>query len=488
MNNIDNISGNDRYEYTFDILDINYIYNLTKRFSNIIFTEYQEEYGEIGKGRAYGTKGEHKAAEILFENFSNLGLFTFKEQITNTKDFEDLTKSIQIIDYYVKLNGDSIHSYISPVWVKNSQNNYNLNFTYNYSNLKVVKPPLKPYFELMKQKKSDEIDPFLLILEDRAFYPYNPLSKIPILDNFYFNYYFLRILQSLPEVFYSSLYEGFSDYCKAIIIYDFNENTIDMNLFKPYNHLPIISINGTTGKRIIDNIENARIDFKLQQQLNKSIISYNIIGQLNGSDQSKTIIVDSLYDSWWCQGTADSAIAMSMVLGIAKFLIDKNIKPKYTIKFIGFSGEEQGPYAGAKHYASRHKDENIITIIDLNQIGFKQDDPLLVLNIIGNKLKGLIDVYNIVQQSNYVNRVNSSRDLKYVWLKRGVVSNPNPFVTTHPNCSSFTFLKDSGWKFHHRDGLNHTTGDVISYFDPEDVLTTGELILNVLKYYAMDWY
>ena len=34
-----------------------HIYNITKALSNIIFTEYDEENGEMAKGRAFGTKG-----------------------------------------------------------------------------------------------------------------------------------------------------------------------------------------------------------------------------------------------------------------------------------------------------------------------------------------------------------------------------------------------------------------------------------------------
>ena len=49
-----------------------FIYNLTKSLSNIIFNAYKP--GEIAKGRAFGTKGEYKAASILSENMSKICL------------------------------------------------------------------------------------------------------------------------------------------------------------------------------------------------------------------------------------------------------------------------------------------------------------------------------------------------------------------------------------------------------------------------------
>ena len=474
------------YEYCYDQLDIGYIYSITENLSNIIFTEYTS--GEIAKGRAYGSKGEHKAAQILYENMSALGLYTYKEQITNTDDYPQLTYELEIEDYYFSIDKKKIDSYIAPVWFKTSENNNSLNHTYNYTNLKVISPPINPLIYLLKQKITGRLEPFVIIIKDKAFYPYTQLLQSPLTDNFYFQYYIFRRLQGGIPIIYSSLWNRYLEYCKGLILYDFNEDTHDMILLKYWNNIPYIFINGTEGKNILDNKQNVRVDFKLSQRLNTSVTSYNVIGQINGSDPTKTVIVDSLYDSWWCQGTADSAIGMAMVLALAKYFKEHDIIPKYTIKFIGFSGEEHGFCAGAKHYASSHSNEHedILYMVDLNQLGFRQDDPKLVLNIIGNKLDFLQTIRNIADEADYENRVNSSRDLKYVWLKKGIVSNPLPFQETHPDCNILCFLKDTGWKLHHRDGLNHTEGDVLKYFDSEDVNVTGEIILNVVKYLATD--
>ena len=47
-----------------DILDAEYIYNLTKALSYLIYEEYNESAGELAKGRFFGTKGEWRAAKI----------------------------------------------------------------------------------------------------------------------------------------------------------------------------------------------------------------------------------------------------------------------------------------------------------------------------------------------------------------------------------------------------------------------------------------
>lgn len=88
------------YEYSYDQLDLKYIYNITENLSNIIFTEYED--GEIAKGRAYGTKGEHRAADILLENMTKLGLNAYKEQINNTDKYPQLTHELEVVDLLCK--------------------------------------------------------------------------------------------------------------------------------------------------------------------------------------------------------------------------------------------------------------------------------------------------------------------------------------------------------------------------------------------------
>ncbi len=472
--------------YSFDQLDLHYVYNITERLSNIIFTEYNESNGEIAKGRAFGTKGEQKAGEIILENMTTLGLYTYTEQITATSSYPRLTHEMEVNEVSLRINGKKIDAYITPIWVKTSENNYELNHTYCYENLRVIRPPLVPAAYMLRQKLSGSLEPFVVILQDKAFYPTHPFGSFPRLDNFYFNYYVIRQIQGATPLLYSYLWNPFLTYCKGIILYDFNKDVHDMNLLKHLNRIPFIYINNTDGETILQDIADTRVDFTMTQHYNTTVKSWNVIGQINGTDPSKTVILCSMLDSWWCQGTADSAISMAMVLGVAKYFKEQRIIPKYTVKFIGFSGEEHGSYMGARYYSSTHEDEDIIAMIDLNQIGYKQDTQKLTLNVIGNNLGFLGETSQLLQNANYTDRVNSSKSLKYVWMKQAIVSNPSPFQLSHPKCKILCFLKDGGWVLHHRDGVNHTEGDVLKYFDPQDVNVTGEMVLNVMKYLVID--
>jgi len=250
-----------------------------------------------------------------------------------------------------------------------------------------------------------------------------------------------------------------------------------------YWKLPKLNVNGTIGKKIMDDLENHTVSFYLNQSYIEQVESYNVIGTLEGHYKRKTVIIDCLYDSWWCQGAADSAIGMGLVMGIAKYFHDHNIIPKYNVKFIGFCGEEYG-LRGATYYEATHKRENIIYVFDLNQLGFTQEDPELCFDIIANKIGFLNKVYKIAEDTGYTEKTGIK--LRKNWLPTGAPSDDKPFAMNRPLCKTVCFLKGVNWILHHRDGLNHTEGDVLKYFNWTDVDSTGDIVLSVIKEFVFE--
>ena len=272
-------------------------------------------------------------------------------------------------------------------------------------------------------------------------------------------------------------------FCKGLIHYDFNDDTFDMN-YKPLKALPTIYINGSIGEPMDQNRDDYRVSFWLNQSWNQEVESYNVIGQINGTDSNKTVIIGCLYDSWWNQGTADSAIGVGMLLSIAKYFKDFDITPKCNLKFIAYAGEEYG-LRGAYHYESKYSDENIIAVIDLNQLGFEQlDDPKLTLNIVINNESINSTIAQIVDGDGYVNHLKNTVDFRIVNTGNfSPLSDYTPFDENRSNCDTLCFVKDTGWTLHHRDGEDHSKGDVMDYYDPTDVVLTSEMILDVLLHY-----
>ena len=485
-----------------DLLDMQFIYSITENLSNIIFTEYNESAGEIAKGRAFGSKGEHKAAEILEENFSKLGLWTIKEQIQNIQNpsipssideimypLHELTHAYEVLDYELKITNltsncnETVDCQISSIEV-DPENNPEQIHNHSYKGLKVRKRPrsLDEWKQTFAFDKKGEDYLFIEEYGKFSMKSRNPdVTLSPVEQLLRQIFYPIRSitykLSKLKPNLEKKLFFSHLHYYKGAISYDFNNDTHDQFSSRNGKKLPYISINGTTGRRIIQDIDNYTVDFYVKQRLNKSVISYNVIGQLNGTDPSKTVIVDCLYDSVWCQGTADSAIGMAIVMGIAKYFTDHNITPKYNMKFIGFCGEEAGN-RGARYYEATHRNEDIIYVIDMNQVGFRQEEPRLTLNIIGNRLGFINEIWPIVEKTNYAERVGNT-DITKRWWPEGVLS--NQYVFNHRS-KTVCFLKDFPWVLHHRDGLNHTAGDVLDYFDWNDTMATGEIVLNVTLY------
>ncbi|MEZ5307666.1 MAG: M20/M25/M40 family metallo-hydrolase [Pyrinomonadaceae bacterium] len=80
--------------------------------------------------------------------------------------------------------------------------------------------------------------------------------------------------------------------------------------------------------------------------------SYNVIGDLVGSERpDEIVVVGGHLDSWDLgTGALDDAVGVAMAMQVPKLLIDAGIKPKRTIRVVAFMNEENG-FRGARKYA-----------------------------------------------------------------------------------------------------------------------------------------
>lgn len=84
----------------------------------------------------------------------------------------------------------------------------------------------------------------------------------------------------------------------------------------------------------------------------------NTVGEIRGSDKADEVVVIGAHlDSWDLgQGAVDNGTGSTIVLETARILAKSGIKPRRTIRFILFTGEEQG-LKGSQAYVEKHKDE-----------------------------------------------------------------------------------------------------------------------------------
>lgn len=88
------------------------------------------------------------------------------------------------------------------------------------------------------------------------------------------------------------------------------------------------------------------------------VVVNNTVGEIPGSEKpDEFVVLGAHLDSWDLgQGTTDNGTGSCVVLEAARVLVKSGIRPKRTIRFVLFTGEEQGLH-GSKEYVKSHKDE-----------------------------------------------------------------------------------------------------------------------------------
>ena len=90
----------------------------------------------------------------------------------------------------------------------------------------------------------------------------------------------------------------------------------------------------------------------------KPVEVYNTVADLRGTERpDEFVILGAHLDSWdLATGTTDNGTGSMVVLEAARTLAKLNVRPKRTIRFILFTGEEQG-LIGSKEYVKAHKED-----------------------------------------------------------------------------------------------------------------------------------
>ncbi|MGH9742963.1 MAG: M28 family peptidase [Candidatus Acidiferrum sp.] len=102
-----------------------------------------------------------------------------------------------------------------------------------------------------------------------------------------------------------------------------------------------------------------RVRFNIQNTLTDGPVeSANVVGEIPGSENPEQIlVVGGHLDSWdLSEGSTDNGMGTSCTLGAADAIVRSGMKPRRTIRFVLFTGEEQG-LDGSFAYIKQHKAE-----------------------------------------------------------------------------------------------------------------------------------
>jgi hypothetical protein len=145
-------------------------------------------------------------------------------------------------------------------------------------------------------------------------------------------------------------------------------------------------------ERLIDHGVTPRLEGRVENTLGKGRVQqWNTVGEIRGSElPGQVVILGAHLDSWDLgTGFTDNGAGSMVVLEAARILARSGLKPKRTIRFILFAGEEQG-LLGSRHYAAAHAAEadsvQAVLVID-NGTG----------RIVGQALQGRTDLAELWQ-------------------------------------------------------------------------------------------
>lgn len=124
------------------------------------------------------------------------------------------------------------------------------------------------------------------------------------------------------------------------------------------------------GRYLYDTFEDMGLAVRFHNYTDSTVSGSNIEATLTGSNSTNILIICAHYDSVASSpGADDDGSGVAAVLAAANIM--RNYEFHHTVRFVCFSGEEQG-LIGSKHYAEDAYNNNdmIIAVLNADMIGF----------------------------------------------------------------------------------------------------------------------
>ncbi len=112
-------------------------------------------------------------------------------------------------------------------------------------------------------------------------------------------------------------------------------------------------------KSMVEKGEDVQLAFDIRNHFRRGPIPlYNVIADIPGTEwPEQCVVVGGHIDSWdGATGATDNGAGCATTMEAARILMAAGIKPRRTIRFMLWSGEEQGLF-GSRAYVEKHRDE-----------------------------------------------------------------------------------------------------------------------------------
>ena len=131
--------------------------------------------------------------------------------------------------------------------------------------------------------------------------------------------------------------------------------------FDTFYDIPVVSMGSEDQQQIeryLDRGKTVRLKINVQNRVSGPVESANVIGEIPGSEHPEQIVVVGGHlDSWdLASGATDNGVGTCTTLAAAEAILRSGFKPKRTLRFILFTGEEEGE-DGSFNYVKQHQAE-----------------------------------------------------------------------------------------------------------------------------------
>ncbi|MGD0625025.1 MAG: M28 family peptidase [Thermodesulfobacteriota bacterium] len=170
--------------------------------------------------------------------------------------------------------------------------------------------------------------------------------------------------------------------------------------FGGYSPIPAVSVayeDGTWMRRRLEDGKTLRIRLLIQNKMIGRVVAENVVAEIAGREKPEEfVILGAHLDSWFLgPGAADNALGVSIVMETARVLSTLESASTRTIRFVLFSGEEEG-FLGSFQYVKNHKSEldKVILMVNVDMTGLMYPGVLNPYGAcqIGDKLREVLPV------------------------------------------------------------------------------------------------
>lgn len=239
-----------------------------------------------------------------------------------------------------------------------------------------------------------------------------------------------------------------------------------MNYDENYPKIPAAAISledSDMFQRMINRGQKVVLQLKMEAHFENLTSTYNVVGEITGTVfPNEIVLIGGHIDSWDVgpqTGANDDAAGFMVCMEAVRVLIKLNLRPKRTIRFIAWSGEEFGDVnSGGPNYARVHANE-----LENHIIAFESD--LGTTDIEGFGFSGGENGYEIFKK---INQDYLSKNLNLTRVEnKGVMQDTTPLykagIPVVRNLIKDT--PDSKYYFTY----HHSGGDTVSILDKDDM-------------------